>query len=154
MKNPLTWELVPEDALTADAPEGYVETFFPPAKNVLIDAEHPQVGLFPPHFDDYMQYWPENIERPVSIVILQNKWEWSTFYNRYEGTVETEPDFGPETVLTMPNGATFTLREIDPSGDEAPEEIFEGDWSAYGVLGSDEINAVIDVVTEAYALSD
>lgn len=155
MKKPLQWELVPEDELKLDGEMADISIqYLPSEKKTVINAEYPQTGLFPPHFDDYMQYWPAGIEHPVSIVIMQNNWEWTTFHNRYEGTVETEPESGPETVLTMPNGATFTLREIDPSADEAPEEIFEGDWSAYAEPGSDEANDIIDVVTEAFALSD
>lgn len=154
-KRNLTWELVPEDEMKIldDTVNTYGDNF-PPKKNTVINAEHPQEGLFPPHFNEYMQYWPANIAPPASLVIEQNEWESSTHYNHYYGTSETDWEAGPKTVLTMPNGATFTLLETDPWGDNAPEEIFEGDWSAYADMDSDEIRDIIDVVTEGYALSD
>lgn len=154
-KKTLQWELVPEDSLKIvdDTVDSYSDNF-PPKKKTAINAEHPQEGLFPPNFDKYMQFWPAGIVCPVSIVIEQNEWEFSTHYNHYYGASETDWDAGPKTVLTMPNGATFTLLETDPWGDEAPEEIFEGDWSVYADMGSEQMNTIIDVVTEAYEVSD
>lgn len=147
----LKWELVPEGQLEIldDAVDTYGENF-PPRHDVTINADHPQLGLFPQGFDSYMKYWPDNIVLPVSIVVLQNDWEVVTYYNSYYGSTETDWGTGPTTVLTMPNGASFTLRETDPWGDNEPEEIFEGDWSVYCEKGSEDMNAIIDVVAEAY----
>lgn len=125
-----------------------------PVPKVVIDDEHPQEGLFPPNYDEYMQYWPTNIPLPVSIVVLGNQWRQESHYSHYYGVTEYEWAGFPSTVLTMPNGATLTHTEMDPFGDESPEEEWEGDWSVYGEKDSDDLNCIVDVVAEAYALSD
>lgn len=121
---------------------------------VVIDEEHPQEGLFPANYDEYMQYWPADIPLPVSIVVLGNQWRQESTYNHYYGVTEYEWEGYPTTVLTMPNGATLTYTEMDPFRDEEPEATWEGDWSVYAAPSSEELNCIIDVVDEAYSLSD
>lgn len=121
---------------------------------VVIDEEHPQEGLFPPNYDEYMQYWPSGIPLPVSIVVLGNQWRQESSYSHYYGVTEYEWEGFPSTVLTMPNGATLTYTEMDPFRDEEPESAWEGDWSVYGEPDSEDLNCIVDVVDEAYSLSD
>jgi hypothetical protein len=121
---------------------------------VVIDEQHPQEGLFPPNYEEYMQYWPSGIPLPVAIVVLGNQWRQESSYNHYYGVTEYEWEGFPSTVLTMPNGATLTYTEMDPFREEEPEELWEGDWSVYGEKDSEDLNCIVDVVDEAYSLSD
>lgn len=157
MKRELKWELVPEGTVSfEDNPlnDAYYRRDFPAAPKTTIDDTHPQEGLFPPHFDEYMQYWPEHIVHPVSIVILNNVWEENSYKDWETGVVETEWERGPLTVLTMPNGATMTVAELDPWGDESPAVTLEGNWSEYAPEDSEDIGFIEDVIVEAYELSD
>lgn len=155
MKIPLNWHSVSEEDLIFDEnqPDIYNREF-PAKKKVLIDDGHPQEGRFPPNFERYMQYWPGNIVHPVSIVILNNVWEENSYKDWETGIVETDWERGPVTVLTMPNGATMTITELDPWGDASAEVTLEGDWSEYTSEDSEDIGFIEDVVVEAYALSD
>lgn len=157
MKKILKWQLMPEGTVNfEDDPlnEDYYRRDFPATPNIIIDEAHPQSGLFPPHFDDYMQYWPENIVRPVSIVIVNNVWEQSSYRDWETGVVEADWEKVPVTVLTMPNGATMTVVQLDPWGDVSPEVTLEGKWSEYAPEDSEEIGFIEDVIVEAYELSD
>lgn len=157
MKKTLQWELVPEDTVSFEENplnDDYYRREFPAAPKFIIDEEHPQAGLFPPHFDEYMQYWPENIVNPVSIVIINNVWEQSSYRDWETGVVENEWEKVPVIVLTMPNGATMTMIQLDPWGDISPEVTLEGNWSEYASEGSEGIGFIEEVIVEAYELSD
>lgn len=125
-----------------------------PLKKV-INENHPQIGDWAYGYDTYMSWWPENMSKPASIVVISNQWVMDVmdtyYYTEYLGW-----DPSPEMKLTMPNGATFELRYLDPIESGLDEYIFNGPWDVYfAENGKDpeEIKeTIIEIVDTAYQL--
>lgn len=85
------------------------------------------------HDESFMAEWPTHIPLPREITLVQESWDFVGSHTPVGFFDEKELDYGdgPKICLTMGNGATFTLTEIDPS-DCNPEEVeWSGDWGSY-----------------------
>jgi hypothetical protein len=84
-----------------------------------------------------MEQWPEGVEAPVSIVLGEDSAEVDEVprYTLYPDPQNARTIAEPTCTVTMPNGATLTVKQVgDPEGGNT-EEHYTGNWDVY--LGGD-----------------
>jgi hypothetical protein len=96
-----------------------------------------------------MEQWPKGVEEPVRIELGTTEQSLRGHMHNWNDDPQDEKYTEmPAVTITMPNGATLVLQELNEDEFPETEARFEGDWDAY--TGGDKFTAdeVIDTASE------
>lgn len=116
------------------------------AANLSLPERFPHPDTKYPH---PMEQWPKGVEEPRSIELGTREQP----LNRFSGSWNDDPQDEkyaemPAVTITMPNGASLVLQQLNEEEFPETEAVFDGDWDVY--TGGDKFTAdeIIDTASE------
>lgn len=108
---------------------------------------NPRADIF--FYSKELRGWPKSIDLPVSIVVNKSRWSLETSTDEgiehFLALEEATYDDGPMITLTMMNGASLVIVEIDPEGKVQPEGSLRGDWQEYHQNNGENLLSILEV---------